>query len=238
VRVDLLAADLARRALRRFAGLAEQARQVLHHRLQHTQLLRPHMQAVPEYAALVELVRWIDEQTSDLALPTDERTQLALGCFDVALEHQAAITLLHLARLPGSMLALLRALTESLVRGLWLNECATELQLQKFKDGKLDKPFGALVKEYEEKIASPSGVLTGFKLSAYAELNDFTRTGFLQVSRRHGPGVIGPNYAEADLARALEVAGALGLIAAGQIIAIAGRRDLVPAFTQRIARYA
>ncbi|WP_408733226.1 DUF6988 family protein, partial [Burkholderia cepacia] len=57
---------------------------------------------------------------SGLTLPADERSQLAIGCLDVTLEHQAAIALLHSSELYGSMMALLRVLSESLVRGLWL----------------------------------------------------------------------------------------------------------------------
>lgn len=196
------------------------------------------MQANTEHAALVELVKWIDEHTSGLTLPADERSLIALGCFDVALEHQGAIALLHSAGLPGSMLALLRVLSESLVRGLWLHECATEQQLEKFKKGNLDKSFDSFVKEYEAQIGTPSGVLSGFKLSAYKQMNDFTHTGFLQVSRRHAPGLVGPNYPEEDLAKALGVAGALGLIAAGQIIAIGGRQDLIPMFLEKMSLYA
>lgn len=180
----------------------------------------------------------LSEHTAGFTLPADERTLLAIGCFDVALEHQGAITLLHSAGMPGSMLALLRVLTESLVRGLWLRECATELQLQKFTKGNLDKSFKSLVEEYEAKIGTPSGVLSGFKLSAYAQMNDFTHTGFLQVSRRHAPGLVGPNYPEEDLAKALGIAGALGLIAASQIIAIAGRQDLLPALFEKMSQYA
>ena len=196
------------------------------------------MQAASEHAALVELVKWINKHTAGLTLPADERTQIAIGCFDVALEHQGAIALLHSARLPGSMLALLRVLSESLVRGLWLHECATEQQLQKFKKGSLDKKFDLLVKEYEAKIGTPNGVLSGFKLSAYKQMNDFTHTGFLQVSSRHAPGFVGPNYSEDDLGKALGVAGALGLVAAGQIIAIAGRHDLLPTLMERMSQYA
>ena len=198
----------------------------------------PQMQSAAEYAALNELVKWIDDQTAGLTLPTDERSMLAQGCLDVALEHQAAIAILHAAELPGSMLALLRVLSESLVRGLWLHECATDAELEKFKKGPLDKSFDALVQEYELKIGTPAGVLSGFKLSAWKQMNDFTHTGFLQVTRRHAPGRLGPNYPEPDLCKALGVAGALGLIAAGQLIAMAGRSDLLHAFMEKMSSYA
>src|SRR5258708_685949 len=85
--------------------------------------VRPQMQAPREHSQLLSLIRWIDENTSGLSLPTDERHMLAVGCFDVALEHQAAIALLHASELPGSALALLRVLAESLVRGLWVLHC-------------------------------------------------------------------------------------------------------------------
>lgn len=196
------------------------------------------MQASTEYAALVDLIQWIDDHTAGLTLPADERSQLAIGCFDVALEHQAAITTLHSSELYGSTLAMLRVLTEAVVRGLWLYECANAAELTRFKKGRLNKSFDELVKEYEKKVGTPRGVLSGFKLSAWTQMNDFTHTGFLQVSRRHKPGRVEANYPEQDLTNALGVAGALGLIAAGQLIAIAGRGDLVPKYLERMSVYA
>jgi hypothetical protein len=153
---------------------------------------------------------------------------LALGCFDVAIEHQVAIALLSGASLHGSAFALLRVLAESLVRGLWLLSCATEAELDKFKRGKLDKTFAALINEFETKIGTPSGVLTNFKATAWDALNGFTHTGFHQVSRRHAPGRVEGSYPEHEIAKALSVAGALGLIAAVQLISISGQDHLDP----------
>lgn len=196
------------------------------------------MQVPVEHKALLDLIRWIDDHTAGLSLPADERSQLAIGCFDVTLEHQAAIALLHSSRLYGSMLALLRVLSEALVRGLWLHACASEVELSKFKKGRLDKNFDTLVKEYEGKIGTPSGVLSGFKLTAWPQMNDFTHTGFIQVSRRHKPGRVEANYPDQDLKSALGVTGALGLIAAGQLIALAERHDLLPLFMEKMTAYA
>ena len=196
------------------------------------------MQAPNYYDALEDLIQWIDDHTAGLVLPADERSQLAVGCFDVALEHQAAIVLLHQSELYGSVLALLRVLSESVVRGLWLHACATDTEISKFKSGKLDKKFHQFVQEYEEKIGTPNGILSGYKMSAWAQLNDFTHTGFLQVSRRHKPGRVESNYPDQDLKNALGAAGALGLVAAGQLIAIAGREDILPAFMEKMSEYA
>jgi hypothetical protein len=196
------------------------------------------MKASVEYAALEELIVWIDQNTSALTLPADERSKLAIGCFDVALEHQAAIAILHSLELPGSALALLRVLAESLVRGLWLLECAKNIELERFKKGQVKKSFGDLVNEYETKIGTPLGVLSGFKDSAWDALNGFTHTGFIQVARRHSHGLVAANYPESELSKALGVAGALGLVAAGQLIAMSNRSDLLPSYMARMSSYA
>ena len=195
-----------------------------------------HVQA--QHSQLIELIAWIDEHTSDLSLPADDRSLLAVGCFDVALEHQGAIALIFSAELYGSAFALLRPLTESLVRGLWLLNCATDIEMNKFKKGKLDKTFGQLVKEFEAKIGTPDGVLSSFKKTAWTALNGFTHTGFYQVSRRHGNERVEGNYPDHELVNALSVAGALGLIAAGQVIAMSERAELLPLFNARMESYA
>jgi hypothetical protein len=191
-----------------------------------------------EHERLVELAAWIDHQTSGLWLPADERSMLVVGCFDVALEHQAAIALLYTSSLFGSGLALLRVLTESLVRGLWLLHCASPSELEQFKRGKVTKTFATLVSEVEAAIQDVNGVLSGFKATAWDGLNGFTHTGMHQVSRRHSPGKVEANYAPEELAKALGVAGALGLIAANQLAAMSDRQDLLPAFASRMSEYA
>ena len=196
------------------------------------------MLAAREHAELVELIAWIDGHTSGITLPADERSMLAIGCFDVAIEHQAAIALLCASALYGSAFSLLRVLAESLVRGLWLLLCASEAELQKFKKATLQKTFNQFVEEVEDKMGTPSGVLSGFKATAWNALNGFTHTGFHQVSRRHAPGRVEASYPEHEVAKALGVAGALGLIASGQVIGLSDRQDLLSEFSNRMASYA
>jgi len=59
-----------------------------------------------DYEELVEIIRWIDQHATGVELPNDERSLLASGCFDIALEHQAAIAILYSSELYGSMMAL------------------------------------------------------------------------------------------------------------------------------------
>lgn len=197
------------------------------------------MKAIAEHAKLSELIIWIDQHTSNIELPADERSLIAIGCFDIALEHQASIALLHSYKHYGSALALLRPLAESFVRGLWLLECATEKDLRIFKKDNDDKKFGfsKLIRDIETNLGTPSGVLSAFKAASWSTLCSFTHTGFHQVSRRHSPGKVEENYSEAELAKILRVAAALGLMAGGLIIHMSGKHELLQSFFERMSAY-
>lgn len=198
------------------------------------------MKAAAEYAKLSELIIWIDQNTSNIELPADERSLMAIGCFDIALEHQASFAILHSYKHYGSALALLRPLAESLVRGLWLLQCATEKDLNIFQEDNDDRAFGfaKLIRDIETNIQTPSGVLSAFKTASWSTLCSFTHTGFRQVSRRHSPGKVGENYSEAELAKTLGVAAALGLMAGGLIIYMSGKHELLQSFFERMSAYA
>ena len=195
------------------------------------------MKAQREYSDLTEAVNWINSKTSGLRFATDERTLIAVACFDVALEHQAAVACLHAADLPGSMLALLRVLSESVVRGLWLLHCASDEELAKFKRGKIDKTFEQLISEFETKIEVAGGVLSNFKTNAWQALNGFTHTGFNQVTRRHAPGRVEATYPEYELAQALDVALALGFVGAGQLVSMSNQGEPVAEISAKMKEF-
>ena len=198
------------------------------------------MKAIAEHAKLSDLIIWIDQNTSNVELPADERSLMAIGCFDIALEHQASIAILHSYKHYGSALALLRPLAESLVRGLWLLQCATEKDLKVFKKDNDDRAFGfsKLIRDIETNTGTPSGVLSAFRAASWSTLCSFTHTGFHQVSRRHSPGKVEENYSEAELAKTLGVAAALGLMAGGLIIHMSGKHELLQSFFERMSAYA
>jgi hypothetical protein len=86
-------------------------------------------------------------------------------------------------------------------------------------------------------MKTPNGVLSGFKSTAWVALNGFTHTGFHQVSRRHVFGRVEGNYSEDELSKVLGVAGVLGLVAAGQIISLSDRSELLPEFLKKMSAY-
>ncbi len=191
-----------------------------------------------ELRELLEVIKWIDDHTSGLMFPTDERSLMALGCYDVAIEHQASVALLANSELLGSAFALLRVQAESLVRGMWFQYCASDKDLARFKKGKMDQTFMTLINEVEAHIGTPSGILTNFKKTAWNALNGFTHTGYHQVSRRHANGKIEGTYSDQEISNALGLSGALGLITAGQLIGFSGDNELVHSLFRRMKTYA
>jgi len=79
-----------------------------------------------------EIARWINDH---LARPfsVDRKRQLALACFDLAIEHHAGICLLCTSELYGPMYALLRVEFEALGRGLWLSHVAKDEEADRYE---------------------------------------------------------------------------------------------------------
>lgn len=64
------------------------------------------MRLVPEIRESKQLIQWIDSKIDGLDIPSTERSQLAAGCLDMALEHQKSIVVLTTSSLYGSAAAL------------------------------------------------------------------------------------------------------------------------------------
>lgn len=196
------------------------------------------MDIAAQLDSLRDLVRWIDENTKGIAIAGDRRQQIASACFDVAIEHQAAIALLCDSHLFGSMHAMMRILVESVVRGLWILHCATEAEIDRFEKRGIDKHFGELTAEIEAAIGAHQPTLSQMKANAWVTLNDFTHTGYTQITRRHGDGVLGSNYPEDDVIKCINAAGALGLIASAQLSAMAKQDALTEAHLRKMRQFA
>jgi len=176
---------------------------------------------------LKNTVAWINDNVSGIALKCDEKNSFAIGCFDIALEHQASISLLIESKLYGSAFALTRVLTESVVRGMWLFYCASENEIEKFRKGKLSKSYGTLITEIEVNLGNETNALSVLKKNTWNTMNDFTHTGYEQISRRHGEDFVGSNYSIDDINQTLTISSVLGLVAASQLAIIAESENIV-----------
>jgi len=175
---------------------------------------------------LIDVVEWIDQRLSNLELVVSDRVYISSGCFDVALEHQAAIAKLGESKLYGSALAMVRVLFEAVARGIWLMRCATDSELEAFKGDRLHKTFAQILAAVESSIGNPEQTLSNLKLKSWGAMNSFTHTGFMQITRRHGHGWSGSNYSDDDIYKGMSCAAALGLLAAIELCTLAHRDDL------------
>jgi hypothetical protein len=180
-----------------------------------------------------ELIQWLDKRIDGIEISSEERTRLAAGCLDTALEHQKAILLLVSRLLFGSAFALVRLLFEAYIRGIWLHRCASDPELELYKAEKLDKSFGTLIEEIERIEGFEEGVLSDTKLKSWKAMNSYTHSGFMQISRRNTASTIEPNYTEDEILEALNFANAIGLLSALEISHLAKSEALAKSILEK-----
>ena len=173
-----------------------------------------------------ELVQMIDGKLKDLKIPSDFRTRIAVGCLDIALEHQKAIIIMVYKELYSSAFALIRANFESFVRGLWLHHCANDDDLERFKNGRVDRSFKEIIGDIEKIDGFGNGVLSRAHKDSWSILNDFTHSGIKQVGMRNKKDSIGPNYQEKDLVKILEFVNTTSIFSAIAIAEISNNDQL------------
>jgi hypothetical protein len=173
-----------------------------------------------------ELINWLDDSIHGVEIKSDIRSQLAIGCLEVALEHQKAIVLLISHSLYGSAFALLRLLFEAYVRGVWLHRCAADADLERFKRDKLDKSIATLTQDIEKLDGYDSGVFSKVKDKSWNPMNSYTHSGYLQICRRIKGTTIEPNYVEDEIVEVLNFTNAAGLLSALQIAFLSGSEQL------------
>jgi len=173
-----------------------------------------------------KLIQWADSKINGLEVSSDDRPRIVASCFDIAIEHQKAIILLIAKKLYGSAFALIRLLFEAYIRGLWLNYCAYDKEITKFKKGKLDKEFGQLIKDIEKIDGYDVGILLKAKQTGWKVMNSFTHSGFNQVVRRNTDSTIEPNYPVEEIEEAINFTNAIGLLSYLEISFLAKKNEL------------
>ena len=176
-----------------------------------------------------ELIQWLDRRIDGIEIPSELRFRVAGGCLDVALEHQKAIVLLVAEKLCGSAFSLVRLMFEAYVRGVWLHQCASEIEIKKFESELLDRTFSSLLSDIEKLESFSAGILSTVKKKSWASMNSFTHTGFSQVVRRNKAGTIEPNYDEGELLEIVNFASGFGIMSAVEIAHLANNDVLANA---------
>jgi len=175
-----------------------------------------------------KIIHWLNENLSCAYDLKERNIQLAHSCFDLVIEHHAAICLLYKSGLFGSMFSLLRVEFETFVNGLWLFHVADDHQVRRYEKNDLNLGFGTKVNMIENRLGISEGALKIIKSSSWSIFNDFTHGGYQSLVRRSNEIHTGAvNYQEKDLVSALRHAGLFALFSGVQLASMANDDNLV-----------
>jgi hypothetical protein len=172
------------------------------------------------------LYDWITKRLDDLPISRDRRSLLSVGCYDQVIEHQIAVCTLLRSRINGSAFALVRLVFEGFVRGAWLKNCATDFEVDKYYEDRLDLKFYQILNAVEKVPGFESMMLSQFKSTAWGSLNSYTHTGVMQSARRFSKEFVEPSYTDEEIIEVLRIVESFALLALQQIASEAGRLDL------------
>lgn len=117
---------------------------------------------------------------------------------------------------------------ECFVRGAWIHYRATDDEIEQFVDKDEIKPkIWQLIEALEQHSPFEDKLLSNVKEKAWTPMNGYTHGGIHQVSRRLVGDFIEPAFEDESLLEVIQFAGIMGLIAFGEIAAMAEREDIV-----------
>lgn len=181
-----------------------------------------------EFEEQEKIIHWLNENLSCAYDLKERNIQLAHSCFDLAIEHHAAICLLYKSGLFGSMFSLLRVELETFVNGLWLFHVADDEQVKKYEKNDLNLGFGTKINMIENRLGISEGALKVIKTNTWPIFNEFTHGGYQSLVRRSNETHTGAvNYREKDLVSALRHAGLFALFSGVQLASMANDDNLV-----------
>lgn len=143
-----------------------------------------------------------------------DRLRLAAGALMIALDIHTSIAQLVRARLYPTAFILCRSLWEATVRGYWLFNCATDEQLARFVDDKLDYKIACMINALEQSGAFEVNALTEIHRHNWARLNAMTHVGGPLVVRCNSSDGVQHNFDNAEIVECLGYATAIALLAA------------------------
>ena len=141
--------------------------------------------------------RWIEESDrliDGASFTSSNRTRASIGLMHLSLEHSRGLICAVSRGIFGAAFALFRCQFEALVRGVWLQWCATDEEVDSFLEGTEPPRINELLKAIEGIPGFESGALTRAKDALWKSMNDYTHGGAIQVKARNTATDIVVNY--------------------------------------------
>lgn len=169
-------------------------------------------------------IEMIDSKLDGLVLKGDLKSRIVYALRHLSLSHYSSFVLLMRSKKNASAAALLRPQYEALIRSLYLDECATDKEIEYFSNRKEPKKLYEMVKlldaEWESKTMSNS----------YRKLknvmNSYTHGGIEQLEQRFTADELIENFSDAKRIQLLTLSKNYANITAYYAAVGLGREDL------------
>jgi len=126
--------------------------------------------------------------------PDKSRIVMVIGLLATMVEHHKAMLLLIRNGRVGSAFALARSIVESMYRGMWINMCASDKQIEAFEaDDKFPINMPDMAKAIDETYHA-HGFFENLRNRGCAALCSYAHSGMLQLGRRFREHKVQPNY--------------------------------------------
>lgn len=154
------------------------------------------------------------------AYPDDLRSVIVVGTLAQIIEHHEGMLVLIRNDKIGSAFSLVRSIVEGVYRGLWVNVCATEPQLQVFqKEDRLPLNITDMAQAIDAQYQA-QGFFEDLRARSWAAMCSYTHTGMLQLGRRFTGAIAKPAYTESEIIQATTTATTCILLLVGKFLAV------------------
>ncbi len=184
----------------------------------------------------IELSDWIAQRYELLPIVCNGRAELAVTCYYITWQHQAAVAQLCRLGLFAPATALIRCAWDSYTRGMWLQFAATATQIEIFKqDGTIPKDKEILLAIQKAIPETENGFMKA-REAKYSHLCDLTHTGISQISNHFVAGEITADLSDSVIQEVLRFVEAMALGSLSQSALIANNQTVASEAFDRIRR--
>ena len=155
----------------------------------------------PPFESLGQLHDHLLVLASETEFPPGRRVQLSVASFAIVRDHHLAIAVLLDAGLCASAFALMRALFEAAVKGMWFSYCASDGKLEAYASRDELPQVGELVADLLETQLPPllASHFRRIKKSYWKVMSSFAHAGHAQVRHWLAPKGVQAAYTPAEI---------------------------------------
>jgi hypothetical protein len=166
-----------------------------------------------------ELSDWIDEH-HPRTFGFSRNGYVAASFFAMSLDHRAGVLLLAEAQAYGSAFALARSVFETYMRGVWMQHCASEADINTLLSHKRLPKFATVTKDLKTKAIHADDFFGTAAIDLWPLLCDYSHGGPRQLASWTTDNGIGPAHSDSEVAFILWLVDFCGLSATQRVAQI------------------